>query len=314
MKKFAALSILAIALSASMGFGMSEAAAWPSARTTFVWHSTAGSSGDIMLRALVKFIETKTSFPIIVENVTGASGANAWSRAARSKPDGTTLLGVTPTLIASPLQNNIPVNYTNFDPVARLFIDPVCIYVGRDSPYKTLGEFLEDAKKRPGELTLTGGTAGNVEFVAARGLLREAGVDVPIVPFEGGSEGVVAVIGGHVTTGIGEYSEMASSVKGGKVRILAVFNKISNLDIPTVEELGYKAKVEKFRGIVVPKGTPQDIKNAISDVLKEAMENPDFKTYYTNNHMIPAFADGDEFYKAMEKQNEEIKVSLAGNP
>ena len=140
---------------------------------------------------------------------------------------------------------------------------------------------------------MTGGTAGNVEFVAARQLMREAGVDVPIVPFEGGSEGVVAVIGGHVTAGVGEYAEMASSVEGGKVRVLATFNKISNLDIPTVEELGYKTKVEKFRGIIVPKGTPQDIRDAIFEILKEAMEDPDFKAYYTNNHMIPAFEDGD---------------------
>ncbi|MDR3165224.1 MAG: tripartite tricarboxylate transporter substrate binding protein [Synergistaceae bacterium] len=313
MKKFAALFILAIALSASIGFGTSEAAAWPSARTTLVWHSAAGSGGDIMLRSLAKFIESKTNFPVIVENVTGASGANGWNYVARSKPDGRTVLGVSSTFIASPLQNNIPVNYTNFDPVARLFIDPICIYVGGNSTYKTLGEFFEDAKKRPGELTLTGGTAGNVEFVAARGLLREVGVDVPIVPFEGGSEGVVAVIGGHVTAGVGEYAEMASSVEGGKVRVLAVFNKISNLDVPTIEELGYKTKVEKFRGIVVPKSTPQEIRDAMFKVLKEAMENPDFKTYYTNNNMIPAFADGNEFYKMMERQNEEVKASLGGS-
>ena len=313
MKKFVKLCILAIALFASIGFGTSEAATWPSGRTTLVWHSAAGSGGDIMLRSLAKFIETKTSFPVIVENVTGASGANGWNYVARSKPDGRTVLGVSSTFIASPLQNNIPVNYTSFDPVAHLFTDPVCIYVGGNSPYKTLGEFLEDAEKRPGELTLTGGTAGNVEFVAARELMREAGVDVPIVPFEGGSEGVVAVIGGHVTAGVGEYAEMASSVEGGKVRVLATFNKISNLDIPTVEELGYKTKVEKFRGIIVPKGTPQDIRDAIFEILKEAMEDPDFKAYYTNNHMIPAFEDGDGFYKVMEKQNEEVKASLAGN-
>ncbi|MDR0653605.1 MAG: tripartite tricarboxylate transporter substrate binding protein [Synergistaceae bacterium] len=313
MKKFVALFVLAIALFASVGIGTSEAATWPSARTTLILHSAAGAGGDIMLRSLARFIETKGNFPAIVENVTGASGANAWNRVARSKPDGTTLLGVSSTLIASPLQNNIPLNYTSFDPVARLFIDPVCVYTGGDSPYKTLGELLEAAEKRPGELTMTGGTPGNIEFVAARGLMRETGVDIPIVPFEGGGEGVVAVIGGHINAGIGEYAEMVSSVEGGKVRILATFNKIPGLDIPTIEELGYKTKVEKFRGIMVPKGTPQDIKDAIFDVLKQAMEDPAFKEYYTNNHLLPALQDGDTFYKFMEQQNEDVKASLAGN-
>jgi putative tricarboxylic transport membrane protein len=311
MKKLVALFVLVMALFVMTGAGVTEAATWPSAKTTFIWHSAAGSGGDIMLRSLAKFVETKTKLPVIVENVTGASGANAWTRVSRAKPDGTTILGVSSTFIASPLQNNIPVNYTSFDPVARLFIDAVCFYVGADSPYKTLGEFFEEAKKRPGELTMTGGTAGNVEFVAARELMREVGADVPIVPFEGGSEGVVAVIGGHVSAGIGEYAEMASSVAGGKVRVLATFNKIPGVDIPTVAELGYKTKVEKFRGIIVPKDTPQDIKDAIVDTLKQAMEDPDFKAYYTNNHLVPAFAVGEDFYKVMELQNEEIKASLA---
>jgi putative tricarboxylic transport membrane protein len=312
MKKFVALFVLAMALFVAMGAMSSEAAVWPSAKTTLIWHSAAGSGGDIMLRALSKFIEKDTRFPVVVENVTGASGANAWTRVARSKPDGTTVLGVSSTFVASPIQNNIPVNYTSFDPIAQLFIDPVCFYVSAASPYKTLGEFLDEARRRPGELTMTGGTAGNVEFVAARELMREVGVDVPIVPFEGGGEGVVAVIGGHVTAGIGEYAEMASAVEGGKVQVLATFNKIPGVDFPSIEELGYKTKVEKLRGIIVPKGTPQDIKDAIAEVLKAAMEDPEFKSYYTKNHLVPAFALGDEFYKVMEKQTEEVKASLAG--
>jgi putative tricarboxylic transport membrane protein len=309
MKRFAALFLFVIVLFA-VGAAAADAAAWPTGRVTLIWHSAAGSGGDIFLRSLAKFIETKTKVPVTVENVTGASGANAWMRVARAKPDGTTVLGVSSTFVASPIQNKLPVNYTNFDPVARMFIDAVCIYVGADSPYKTLEELIADAKKRPGEVTLTGGTAGNVEFVAARELLNEVGVEVPIVPFEGGSEGVIAVIGGHVSAGIGEYAEMASSVEGGKVRVLATFNKIPDTDIPSTAELGYKTKVEKLRGIIVPKGTPADIKEAITQILKDAMEDPDFKNYYTKNHLVPAFVTGDDFYKVMEQQTEDVKTSL----
>ena len=305
--KFVAL-LAAIAVMASCGVAH---AAWPEGKVTIVWHSSAGSAGDLLFRALAKFMEVKTKVPFIVENITGASGANAWTRTARAKPDGSTLQGVSSTFIASPVQNNMSVNYTSFDPVVRLFIDPLCIYTAGDSPYKTLEEFFAEAKKRPGELSATAGTAGSLELFSTRQLMKEAGVDVAFVPFEGGGEGLVAVMGGHVTVGVGEYAEVASTVAGGKIRVLATFNKIETLDVPSVAELGYKTKLEKFRGVIVPKGTPQAIKDSITALLKEAMEDPELKVYYANNHLIPAFALADEFYKAMEAQTEEVKAIMA---
>ncbi|GHS85864.1 hypothetical protein AGMMS49957_02850 [Synergistales bacterium] len=313
VKKVAMLFVTGLILAATLASAAHAAdAVWPKGRLTLVWHSQAGSGGDIMMRTIAKYIETKTGVTAMVENRTGASGANAWSSVARGKPDGSVLLGVSSTFIASPLQNNIPYNYTTLDPVARLFVDSICIFTSVNAPYKTFADFVEDAKKRPGELKMTGGTAGNVEFVAARQLMKEAGIDVPVVPFEGGSEGAVAVIGGHVTIGIGEYAEIASAVQGNKIKVLALFNDMPGLGIPTVAELGYKTTVEKFRGIVVPKGMPQEIKNAIFNLLKGAMDDPDFKAYYTNNYLVPAFLNGEDFYKVMEKQTEEVKASLEG--
>ena len=304
--------LAAVAVMASCGIAH---AAWPAGtgKVTVIWHSSAGSGGDLLFRALSKFLEARTKVPFIVENVTGASGANAWTRAVRAKPDGATLLGVSSTFTASPVQNNMPVNYTSFDPVARIFVETLCIYTAGDSPYKTLKEFFEDAKKRPGELTITGGTAGSLELFATKELLKEAGVQVAAVPFEGGSEGLVAVMGGHVTAGVGEYAEIASASEGERLRVLAAFNKMNGSDVPSVAELGYKTKLEKFRGVVVPKGTPQEVKDGIVALLKEAMEDPEFKEYYTINYLIPVFDIGEDFYKIMETQTEEIKASMAGN-
>jgi len=310
MKKnqIAALMLLAFSVFATAAIAADRV--WPTGRLTLVWHSKAGSGGDIMMRTIAKYIETKTGVSAIVENRTGASGANAWSSVAREKPNGRVILGVSSTFITSPVQNNMPYNYTTFDPVARLFLDTICIFTSANAPYKTFNDFVNDAKKRPGALKMTGGTAGNLEFVAARNLMKEIGVNVPIVPFEGGSEGVVAVIGGHVTIGVGEYAEIASAVQGGKIRVLALFNDIPDLGVPTVAELGYKTTVEKFRGIIVTKGTPKEIKNAIHDLLREAMDDPEFKKYIATNYLVPAFLSGEDFYKVMEKQTEEIKASL----
>lgn len=315
MKKCVAVLTLAFVIAAAMSVSLPAFAAdgdnWPEKKVEMIWHSKAGSGGDIYLRALARFLEKKTGQTFIVNNVTGASGANAWSKSSKAKPDGYTLQGVSSTIIASPILNNLPVNYTNFDPVARMFIDPVCIYVAANSKYKTLADLIADAKKRPGEVTLAGGTAGNIEFVAARELMLKAGCDVAIVPFEGGGDGAISVLGGHVAAGVGEYAEMASSADGGKIRVLATFNKIPGLKIPTVAEAGYPdVKVEKLRGILAPKGTPKAVIDKLSKLLKESMDDPDFKAYYTANHLLPAFASASEMTKIMAQQTEQVKASL----
>lgn len=305
----AALAISVSMLNVSAAFAAEETD-WPSKRIEIVWHSKAGSGGDLYLRSLGRFIEKKTGQAVIVNNVTGASGANGWMYVNKAKPDGYTILGVSSTIIASPVINKLPVNYTNFKPVARMFIDAICIYVAGDSKYQTLADLIEDAKARPGEISLGGGTAGNLEFIAAGELMREAGCKASIVPFEGGGDGAISVLGGHIDAGVGEYSEIASSVEGGKMRVLAMFNKIPGFDFPTVADFGYKTTVEKFRGIVVPKETPQVIVDKLAGILNEAMSDPDFKKFYTTNALVPAFCYGDEFEKIMAEQTKQVEESV----
>lgn len=313
-KVFVALAltfVFSIILTSSVPVCAETETNWPEKRIEMIWHSKAGSGGDIYLRALARFLEKKTGQTVIVNNVTGASGANAWMKVAKANPDGYTILGVSSTIVASPVVNNLTVNYENFDHVARMFIDAVCLFVAADSPYKTLEDLIADAKKRPGEVTLAGGTAGNIEFVAARELMKEAGCEVSIVPFEGGGDGAVSVLGGHVSAGVGEYAEIASSAEAGKLRILATFNKLQDKSIPTVAEAGYpNVTVEKLRGIFVPKGTPKPVIEKLTKLLKEAMEDPDFKAYYTANNLIPAFVEGEEFTKILALQTEQVKESI----
>ncbi len=303
------LACLLAALTLGAAFS-GQAAEWPPKKLTLVWHSKAGSAGDLMMRAIGKFLENKFKVTVVVENRTGASGANAWGSVARAKPDGSILLGVSSTFMASPLQNQMNVDYTKLDPLAMLFLDAICIYASADSPYKDLKDFIDDAKKKPGELSLTGGTAGNTEFVSARQLMAEAGVDVSVVPFDGGSEGVVSVMGGHITAGCGEYSEVAGGIESGKLKVLALFNSVPGVNIPTVADFGYKTTVEKFRGIVVTKNTPQPLKDAIYAALKEMMDDPGFKAFYTQNTLVPSFKDAAGFLKVMERQTAELKESL----
>lgn len=315
MKKLVSVLTLIFVISAVFAYALparaSEADNWPNKKIELIWHSKAGSGGDLYLRALARFLEKKTGQTVIVNNVTGASGANAWTKVNKAKPDGYTILGVSSTFVASPIVNKLSVNYTDFEPVARMFIDATCIYVAQDSKYKTLSDLIADAKAHPSEVSFAGGTAGNIEFIAARELMMKAGCKVSIIPFEGGGDGAISVLGGHVSAGVGEYAEMASSVEGGKMRILATFNKLPGLPIPSVAEAGYpNVKVEKLRGIVVPKGTPTPIINKLTKLLKEAMSDPDFKAYYTSSKLVPAFAEAKEFKKILSDQTKQVEDSL----
>lgn len=286
--------------------------AYPSKEVEVAYHSSAGSGGDIFLRAMGKAVEPALGKPWVVNNLPGAAGANAWTHVAKATPDGHVLLGVSSTIITAPLLNKMPVDYTNFEPIAMMFNDPMVIFVPAASPLKNLKDLVDAAKKNPGKLKIAGGTPGELGFVAGRELMKYADMKIALVPFEGGGDAAVTVLGGHLDGGIGEYGEIASSVEAGKLRIIVTFNKMPlNPDIPTVAEAGYpQVKVEKLRGLVAPKGTPPEVIDKLVAVMKTAYDNPDFKKYYEANNLIPNFQAKDDFKKIMDAQHAQIKESL----
>ncbi|KJS23650.1 MAG: hypothetical protein VR72_00655 [Clostridiaceae bacterium BRH_c20a] len=289
-----------------------EKPAWPQQDIEVVYHSKAGSGGDIFLRAMGKAVEPALGKAFVVNNLPGAAGATAWTRVAKAKPDGHTILGISSTLVTAPLINKMPVNFMSFEPVAMMFIDPMVIFVPADSPYKTLADIVDAAKKNPGKQKWAGGTPGELGVVAGRELMKAADFKVSLVPFEGGGDAAVSVLGGHLDAGIGEYAEIASSVEAGQLRIIVAFNKMPlNQEIPTVAEEGYpEVDVRKLRGIVATKGTPPEIIDRLVEVMKTAYDDPSFKQYYESNNLIPEFVVKDDFLKVMEEQHEQIKASL----
>ncbi|HUX42672.1 MAG TPA: tripartite tricarboxylate transporter substrate binding protein [Rectinemataceae bacterium] len=296
----AALLVVAVAL----GFA---AANWPTKAIALIYHSGAGSGGDLFLRALAKSAEAGLGKPIVVENKTGAGGLNAW-RAAADARDNHTLLGVSSTIITAPILNNMPVTYRNFKPVAMMFQDPMILFVSADKPWKTLEDFIADAKANPGKYSIAGGVAGELGFVAGKLLEKEAGVQFSIVPFEAGSDAAVSVLGGHIDGAIGEYAEGSAQIEAGKLRVLLAFNKVPGMDYPTVMDKKLNITIEKFRGILAPKNLPDADVKIFADACRKAMDEPNFKAYYTNMRLIPNFKVGADFTKVMENQDAQIKA------
>jgi tripartite-type tricarboxylate transporter receptor subunit TctC len=260
-----------------------------------------------------KAVEKNLGKAWVINNLPGASGANAWNYSAKADPNGYTLLGISSTIITAPILNEMSVGYKNFEPVAMMFTDPMVLFVPADSSIKSIKDLVDAAKAAPGKLKFAGGTPGELGFVAGRELMNAAGFEMGLVPFEGGGDAAVTVLGGHLDGGIGEYAEIASNVEAGKLRIIGSFNKMPKLtEIETVAEAGYpEVKIEKLRGVLAPKGTPQEVIDIIAAAMKKALDDPDFKTYYEKSNLIPSFLTGADFAKLMDAQDAQIRASVA---
>ncbi len=286
---------------------------YPTKPITLVYHSKAGSGGDIFLRNLGKALEKSFGQPIVIENRVGAGGANAWTYVSRAKPDGYTLLGISSTILASPLRVEMPVSYKDFDPIAQVFYDPTVIFVRTDSQYDSLADVVEDAKSRPGQQKWGGGNAGSAESLCALRFAEIAGMEIKLVPFEGGGDVIVALVAGDLDVAIGEYAEIKGQVEAGKVKLLTGLGseRIPTLpDLPTLKEEGYDFVFEKIRGLMVPKGTPDEIIEFWNEAIRKVYDDPAFKKYYESSNIIPLYRGPDEMTKAMDEQHQFFKEML----
>ncbi|MEL7565304.1 MAG: tripartite tricarboxylate transporter substrate binding protein [Dehalobacterium sp.] len=306
------LMFLAVGIGGCAGNSEPEAqssSTWPEKEIHFIWHSKAGSSGDILLRNLGSTIEQNLGKPVVVENREGAGGYNAWDYLRKAAPDGYTFGGIAPTFLTSMLINKMDLTPADYEPVAVLFIDPLIIYCRADG-WENFDDFVAYVKEHPGEVKIAGGTPGNIDFMVIRDLREKAGLDIKEVPFEGGGEAPVAVVGKHLDIGIGEYGEIGPMVESGKLKILASFNPVPGTDIKTIQDYGYNIKVEKFRAIVAPKDTPREIIDQMYQAIVGAFQDENFIKYYETSKMVPYLKGPEEAKIIIDAQYEQIKAAV----
>ena len=294
---------------------------YPTGTVEVVYHSSVGSGGDIMIRAMDQSLLNLAAAGKInhkgwvVNNMPGGSGAIAWEYVADAEPDGYTLLGISSTILTSPLMNEMDVNYESFTPIAIMLIDPMVIAVPGTSPYNTFEELIEGAKANPGTQSWAGGVAGELGFVAGMEVEKSFGVDINLVPFEGGGDAAASLMGGHLDAAIGEFAELSEAAAAGNVKILATFNELSvegYEDVPSMADMGHDdIEVTKIRGILGPKGMPDEIVAAIRAQLKAMLDEEYFQQYVESNGLIVEWHEGDDAMQLMADQTAMLKASLA---
>ena len=243
----------------------------------------AGGSTDVGARVVAAIAEKQLGQPIVVVNKGGAGGQVGWTDMARRKPDGYYLgyinLPATNTVILDPERKAI-FGPDAFVPIINQVLDPGIIWVRADSPYKSLKDLVDAARKAPNTIrTATTGILSDDHLAIL--MLEEAapGAIFRLVHLEGGAAQLKEIMGGNIDVAFDNVGSIAPRARAGEVRVLAVLdNERSKFlpDVPTTKELGYPTVISSStRGIAGPKGIPAPVVAKLAAVLKKAMEDPD---------------------------------------
>ncbi|HET6947170.1 MAG TPA: tripartite tricarboxylate transporter substrate binding protein [bacterium] len=303
------VAVLVLAIVLVMTVGAIGQGSYPNKPITLVTHSSVGAGGDIFLRNLARHLEGIVTVPVVVENRSGGASARAVSYVATSPTDGYILYGSTPTMLQTPILTRTPHSFLDLQPVVNVFFDPMILYVKTDSPWKTLQDIVNTAKQRPGTIRFGAATPGSVEHMIAHQIQKVAKIQVQPVTFEGGGDLLLAVLGGHVDLGVGEYAEVASQVQAGQVRVINSFTaqRLAGTTIPTAKEQGVEIVVEKFRGLLGPKGMDPAAIAFWEQAVKRALAKPAYRGYYTSVFLLPSYMEHDQYNAYLHRMNQTLR-------
>jgi tripartite-type tricarboxylate transporter receptor subunit TctC len=278
--------------------------AFPSHAITILVAFPPGGANDITTRPIAAALELILKQPVVVENKPGAGGQVGAQVAASAKPDGYTLLshnnGISGYAEVDKLFGRKPkTTRADFIPLARLIADPVLFLVNTQQPYKTLKEFIADAKKRPGAIIYSsGGLYGATHLPVA---LFEKATGIPKLrhlPTNGGGPAINALLGNNAQASAQSTSATLQHIRSGKLRALASFGgKRSKVlpDVPTLKELGYDVEYYLWVGIFAPKGTPAKVLSILSAALDKAADSEPFRKVISNLGQEYAYLNAKDF-------------------
>ena len=288
--------------------GTLPALAWePTKPVEFVVPAGTGGGADQMAR-LIAGISDKHKLsprPIIVVNKAGGAGAEGFLHVKGKKGDAHTIIITLSNLFTTPLHTGVPFNWKDLTPLARMALDEFILWVNAETPYKTAKEYLAAVKERSGgDRMKMGGTGSAQEDQILTIQLEQAtGVKFTYVPFKGGGEVCVNLVGKHVDSTVNNPIECVSHWKAGRVRPLAVFDTgripvAEWKDIPTVKEaLGADISYLMLRGIFGAPDMPKEAVDWYQGLLKKVYDTPEFQDYLKQGALKPAWETGPAFVK-----------------
>jgi len=293
--------------------GTAQAAKFPEKPINYLIPFNPGGESDIFARAQQPLLEKALGQSVLISYKTGGGGSVGWNDLIRSKPDGYSTAGFNlPHIILQPLQRKASGFGTkDIEPVMIFMNTPNILAVPVNSPYKTLKDFLEAAKAKPGALTLGGSGSSSANHIGVVRLNKLAGVNISYVPFTGTGDAMPAFLGGHVA-GLMTYTTMATQYKND-MRVLAVATaeRFPVLpDVPTFKELGYDITEGAYRGLAVPPKTPKEIIDILYKACAKVNADPEFAKKMTEMGFLLENLDPAASAKLVDKLTVEYSAML----
>ena len=268
-----------------------------------------GGVAELTGRPALHVLSKQLKQPFVLINRPGAGGSIGAAVVATAKPDGYTLLLALASVSTNPEADKMAGRAPAFQldqlaPIALLTADPVIMMVKNDSPYKTLKDLIDDAKKRPGAINYSSSGNYGTYHVATEMFSAAAGIEMKHIPYAGGGPALLALLSGQVDVGLLGPSVANAQIKAGKLRPLASWGskRLAALpDLLTLKELGYNIEYTIWSGLFAPAGTPEPVMNTLRDAVRTMVADEEFKASMAKIETPIQYLDAPEFRKFWEQ-------------
>jgi tripartite-type tricarboxylate transporter receptor subunit TctC len=311
--------LAAVALALGLPLATEAQEPYPSRPISLVAPFPPGGVADSTARPVAAALEKVLKNPVAVVNKTGAAGAVGMQFVATSKPDGYTLLLALSSISIIPEADKIfdrqpAFTVDQFAPIALISADPTILVVRTESPWKTAQEFIEDARKRPGQISYSSSGIYGTLHMATELLSHAAGIKLRHVPHAGAGPALTALLGGHVDALASGPVVVLPHIKAGKLRALAGWGdkRVAALpEVPTFKELGYPdAEFYIWAGLFAPRGTPEPVLARLREATRAAVADPEFKAAMDKLQTPIAFKQGEEFQRFFEADAKRLAAGV----
>jgi putative tricarboxylic transport membrane protein len=315
----AGIAFAAAVLATTAGTAQAQSDWKPSGNVEMVIHTGAGGGNDAFIRAVALALQKDKALPfnMVFSNKTGGGSINAMNYLNSKKGDPNTIgifssVWVTDGLV----QEAAPLTIDKLTPISNLVLEPAIAVVRADSPYKTLQDFVDAAKAKPGQLKQSGGSVLARDAVVRFVLMGKTGANWSFISFPSGGERISALLGGHVDIMFIEPSEAGELIRSGKLRPLAAVGEKrleGYPDVPTLKEAGFDVPdVPQARGIVGPPEMPAEAVKYYSDFFKKVSESPSYREYLAKTQLENAYMDSAKTKEFLASYTNNMRNILKG--
>lgn len=317
--------ILALAIAATMLFGIcatASAADYPTKGISVICPWGAGGGTDACLRAVCQAAEKTLGQTLTVENKTGGGGIVGHSSIMTAKPDGYTI-GMITFELSTYTELGTELSYADFEPICRINTDAAALTVNAEwakaNGITDVATFVDYCKANPGTVNIGGSAPASVWHIGAGLLAEAAGIDIKLVTYqEGAATAVTNAAGGHIQGVSVSVAEARSQIEAGNLICLGVMDtdpakiSVQNVEtvIPTFKEQGYDIEYGTWRGIGVPKGTPDDVKATLAAAFEAAVQDADFVAFMDNAGQKISYLNAEDFTAFLERNLKDVSETM----